>query len=124
MLHILDVQDRQTRAATNQALFRDVNERVKDLNETFGPLIPLGSWVCECADEACVDHVAMFPAEYETVRQHGAHFLVAPSDPHVVTDVERVAERYERYWVVEMIEMAGEIAKAKDPRHRPLSLQT
>jgi hypothetical protein len=42
--------------------------------------------------------------------------LVAPGDAHVVSDVEVVTEKTERYWLVTKIAEAGEIAKQRDPR--------
>ena len=47
----VDAQDREARAATNHALFREVNERVKEVNEGFSLVIPMGEWVCECAND-------------------------------------------------------------------------
>ena len=45
-------QEEQARkAAKNQALFRDVNERIEELvGKTWHP-----EFVCECADEHCIE---------------------------------------------------------------------
>ena len=40
---------RQARTARNQSLYRLVNERVEELNEPSNALVPVGEWVCECA---------------------------------------------------------------------------
>ena len=120
-----DVHDRQERAARNQSLFRQINERIEDLNESFGLLLPLGDWICECANDTCIERVEMNAGEYEAIRADGARFFVAPSDEHVWPDVEQVAERCERYWVVAMKDRAGELAKRANPRSpAPLSLRT
>ena len=105
------------RAATNQSLFRAGNERLKKFNEDwFGTVRPRGGWVCECANDTCLDHIEMTSIEYEAVRQDGAHFFVSPDDEHVWPDIERVIERRERYWVVETTGHAQGIAKRADPR--------
>jgi hypothetical protein len=106
----------QERAARNQALFRQVNERIETLNESFGVVIPMGEWVCECADEACAVPVELTIDEYEAVRAYGNRFVVAPADEHVVPDVELVVMRDERYWVVEKFGESGALAAELDPR--------
>jgi hypothetical protein len=109
-------EDPGTRAARNQSLFREINERVKQLNEGFSLVLPVGEWICECADDTCVERIELSAAEYEAVRIDGRHFLVAPGDEHVFLDVERVTERTDRYWVVEKFGTAGEMADRFDPR--------
>jgi hypothetical protein len=64
--------DRERRAANNQSLFRAGNERLKQFNEDwFGTVLPRGGWVCECANDACLEHIEMASSEYEAVRQDG-----------------------------------------------------
>ena len=111
-------------AARNQALFREVNERLEDLNHAFDPLLPRGEFVCECANQKCVERIGLSIAEYEAVRENGAHFCVVASDEHVYPGVERVVARYEHYWVVEMIDTAGRLAQNSDPRTRPIHVRT
>jgi hypothetical protein len=79
--------EREVRGATNQSLFRAGNERLKKFNEDwFGTVRPRGGWVCECANDTCLDHIEMTSIEYEAVRQDGAHFFVSPDDEHVWPD--------------------------------------
>ena len=52
-------QRRAERAARNQALFRRINERVRDLNNAFSALSPVGEWICECADDTCVERIEL-----------------------------------------------------------------
>ena len=108
--------DRGARAARNQSLFREINERVKQLNDGFSMVLPVGEWICECADDTCVVRVELSAQEYEAVRADGKHFIVSTSDDHVFADVERVTERNERYWVVEKFGKAGEVADQFNPR--------
>jgi hypothetical protein len=109
-------EDRGARAARNQSLFREINERVKALNDGFSMVLPVGEWICECADETCVVRLELSAQAYEAVRADGTHFIVAASDTHVFPDVERVTERNERYWVVEKFGRAGEVADQFNPR--------
>src|SRR5687767_9684937 len=106
------------RAAENQSLFREVNERLQELNDTFTAFTPYGDCACECADTACMERLPMTLAEYEQLRATPTHFAVMPDDRHVFFDVERVVERNERYWVVEKLGAAAKITVERDPRHR------
>jgi hypothetical protein len=87
---------RDERAAMNQMLFRAVNERVKDLNEGFSLVLPVGAWICECSNDTCSERIELSGAEYEKIRSDGARFFVAPSDEHVWADVEVVTDRNDR----------------------------
>jgi hypothetical protein len=102
------------RAARHQSLFREVNERVADLNETFSPLDPMGEWICECADERCFEPMSLTLAEYEAIREHAARFPVLPG--HERPEVETVVEANDRYLVVEKIGAARAVAVEHDPR--------
>ena len=118
---------RGTRAANNQSLFRAGNERLKKFNEDwFGSVLPRGGWICECANDTCLQHIEMTSNEYEAVRQDGARFFVAPSDEHVWPDIEQVIDRNDRYWIVEKTGHAHYLTKRADPRSAgtPLSLHT
>lgn len=106
--------DGALRAARNQILLREVNERIKALNEAFDLLTPTGTWVCECADLSCIEQIELTLAEYEAIRAHGARFPVAPG--HEVLEVERVVERHDRYYVVEKIGAGRRLAEAQSPQ--------
>lgn len=108
--------ERAARGARAQSLFRDVNERVREINDAFSIAVPLGDWVCECADDACTDRIALTPLEYERIRSNPARFVVLPSDSHVFPEIEDVVQRGERFWVVEKTGAAGELAAQVDPR--------
>ena len=117
-----DKREREERAARNQSLFREINERIEDLNEGFGRV---GEWLCECANDTCTERIEMTTKEYEAVRSSGKCFFVAPGDEHVWADVEHVTERNDRYWIVQKVGDAGRLAARKDPRDEgPLPLRT
>ena len=92
--------DPEDRAATNQILFRQFNERVNELKGRMGFVVPV-EWICECTNDTCVQPIQMSAHEYQAVRRDKAWFFVAPSKEHVWPDVERIVERNTRYWVVE-----------------------
>jgi hypothetical protein len=112
----IERDDRESRAGRNQSLFREINERMKELNAGFSLASPTGDWVCECANDACSERIELTPQEYEALRCDGTCFAVAPAEAHVFTDAERVVERLERYWVVEKTGEAGAVAAELDPR--------
>ena len=107
--------DRATRTAQNESLFREVNERVKELNQAFDALSRHAEWICECGNTACVEPVHLTHEEYEAVRARGSDcFLIKPDGAHVVSDVEVVVERHDRYWVVQKLGVAAEVAEEED----------
>ena len=48
---------------------------------------------------------------YEELRANPVHFAVASAEMHVVPEVERVVEKRERYWGVEKLGEAAEVAE-------------
>ena len=101
----------------DQSLFREINERLRGLNEGFSVVVPdLGEWVCECANDSCIEFVPMTLAEYESVRSNPNRFFVIPDDAHLWPEVERIVERTDRYWVVEKYDAAAAVAAEADPR--------
>jgi hypothetical protein len=107
---------RPARAAGNQALFREVNERVEELNRAMPVDDPLREFICECAAQSCFERIELSFGEYERLRSTSTDFAVAPSGEHVLPDIEVVVERTDRYWVVRKLGEAGEIADDTDPR--------
>jgi hypothetical protein len=101
----------QRERARNQALFREVNERIEDL-ALGGPI----EFVCECCDPECTEPLTMRRAEYEAVREHPAYFAVKPG--HEVAVVERIVDRQADFWVVEKAADGREVAERLDPRAR------
>ena len=108
--------DRGRRTGENEALFREVNERLMERKQDDPGWSLPSLWVCECAEERCTERIEMSPLQYEEVRSEATHFAVVPDDEHVSLDVERIVEKRDRYWVVEKIGEAAEIAEETDPR--------
>ena len=105
---------RAERQGRNESLFREVNERIAELNQTF-QVEGRSEFLCECGREECRQPVSISIDEYETVRRTSTRFFVLPG--HEDTSVESVVERSERYVVVEKIGDAAEEADDLDPRN-------
>lgn len=104
-------------SAQEQALWREVNERVKEVNERFG-VTHDSDFLCECADPSCMERVTMTLDEYERVRLVPTHFLVLPGERHFFPEDERVVEEHDGYVVVEKLGDAARMATKLDPRSR------
>jgi len=105
----------ERRAGENEVLYREVNERVRELNATFGVEEEHVDFVCECERLDCTERMSMSVAEYERIRGDARRFAVRPG--HDVPQVERVVEENERFVVVEKVEGGpAELAEAEDPR--------
>ena len=104
------------RTGQNEALFREVNERLKDRKEDDSEWVSPSQWICECAEETCTERIEMSPREYEQLRSDARHFAVVPDEEHVTLDAERIVETREKYWIVEKLGEAAEVAEETDPR--------
>jgi hypothetical protein len=107
-------RDRLERAAHNQSLFREVNERLEHLAEAFQHVSEMNVFTCECAALDCVEQIQMSMDEYEAIRKDPNQFAVLPD--HVYFDVEVIRSASDRYMVVSKIGEGAEIAKKLDPR--------
>jgi hypothetical protein len=110
LVTVTDTQhvEHAARGARTQSLFRDVNERILEVNEAFSIALELGDWICECADDACTERVALTMEEYEAVRASPIRFAVAPADKHFYPELEMLVLKHQRFWIVEKIGTAGE----------------
>jgi hypothetical protein len=106
--------EREIRAARNQAMFRLVNEKIRELNDVFAVLTETVSIACECADGTCIQLIEIAPAVYDGVRANPRQFVVV-SD-HADPDSERIVSESDRYTVVENTRPAAETSEAADPR--------
>lgn len=104
---------RLVRLARNQALYREVNERVEAISRQFGRTGPL-SLMCECPNPDCAAHLTLTVDEYEAVRADPTCFVVLPG--HVYEDVEVVVDTAPTHVVVSKIDVAAHVAKVSDPR--------
>ena len=89
--------DRATRIGLNEALFREVNERVRELDEDDGRNGFL-TIVCECGAEECTAELEIERSAYGQLREDPALFAIARG--HEAPDVEDVVEQNDQYDVV------------------------
>ena len=100
--------------ARNQALFREVNEKLEQFPE---PLAVDGydRLVCECGNTDCLQEIELTRAEYERVRGYASRFIVALN--HENPETESIVEQNERFAVVETYAgAASQIARETNPR--------
>ncbi len=103
--------------AQNEALFREVNERVHDV---AGALRDGTGWsyeyLCECSNTDCTFRIELSRSEYEGVRSEPTQFVVRPE--HFIPEVETLVTENERYAIVRKTGDAGEYVEQLDPRSR------
>jgi hypothetical protein len=107
--------ERERKLATNQALFREINERIRELALQPGFANGYGlDVVCECSDESCTAMIHVSVDDYEYVRGHGARFLIYPR--HDVPQIERIVGGGRGYEIVEKFGEAAAAVSELDPR--------
>ena len=104
-------QQSQIRAAKNEVLFREVNERIQAVR----PPSTFVEFVCECAKADCGDPISMTHQEYESLRSVPYRFAVKPG--HATPSIELVVvEHAGRYDTIEKVGVGREMVEAVDPR--------
>lgn len=103
------------RVGLNEALFREVNEQIRGLNQEFAAGGGTMTMICECSDADCAERLELLVSEYERVRGDSLLFVVAKG--HQFPDFEQVVEQADGYDVVRKQEKeAAEVAEETDPR--------
>ena len=103
------------RAGLNEALFREVNERLEEISVDTVSTHEAVDFVCECVRADCAERISLSVAEYEAVRAEPTHFAVAPG--HVEPEVEDVVARHDGYVVVrKRAAESARVAAQLDPR--------
>jgi hypothetical protein len=100
------------RLVRNQVLFREVNDRILEVNDKFG-IGKNADFICECSQEDCTDTVELDVDEYETIRSNPTWFVIAKG--HESLEVEKVIQTNGRFAVVEKTH-AVELTIETDPR--------
>lgn len=103
---------RKDRLARNETLFREVNERVEEINVGAG--LDFIEFLCECGDADCTEAVSLTQSEYEQIRADPLLFVVLPG--HAVPEVENIVSGSDRFQVVRKQQEEAHIARATDPR--------
>jgi hypothetical protein len=101
----------EARLARNEVMFRAINERIRELAMRFEHLAEEElAFICECADETCVERVSLKTSQYDDLRAIPARFVVAPG--HEATPlVERVIFRSADFVIVRKVGLAADIAR-------------
>jgi hypothetical protein len=86
------------RVEKNERLFRELNERIRDVSESLLADGEPVEFICECAREACLDRLELTRDLFAEVRSDPTWFFVVPG--HEREDVEVVVERREGYVIV------------------------
>jgi histidinol dehydrogenase len=123
-----ELDARRVRAAKNQSLFREVNERIEDVRHTTGGIRTNASlfehvrqteridFACECANDACTEQVSMTVADYESIRADPNRFFVLPG--HNIVEVEEIVGEGDGFVVVSKLGAGESVAVQLDPRAR------
>jgi hypothetical protein len=118
---------RLEKQARNEALVRNVNERIAGINEAaekanLAPGQTLFEFLCECGGDsthmACDERIQMTLEEYESVRSQDDRFAICAG--HETQMLESVVLRTDRFFVVDKRPMAEPFV-ADDPRGAPSS---
>ena len=105
------MSSREERVGRNEALFREVNERIREITTSNGD----AEFLCECGDASCAQPIAVSIDEYEAVRSVPTRFLIVPG--HEIAAVEDVVQENERFAVVEKRPgFSVDLAASADPR--------
>jgi hypothetical protein len=97
------------RLARNQALFREVNERINEISGENGRI----EFVCECSHTECIETVELRLTDYEEIRANPIRFVIKPG--HEIDAIERVISEDRGYAVVEKNTAEGDLIEM-DPR--------
>ena len=100
------------RLAHNQVLFREVNER---LREMLDESVAVAEFLCECSQADCTETLPLGRSEYGRVRSQPNQFVITPG--HEIPEIEEVVWESDRYILVRKIEEA-EYAERTDPHSR------
>ena len=105
---------RAERAAKNEAVFREVNEKIEGVALSQPGDSERLAVLCECSQPTCVATVDITVDEYEATRADGTHFVLIAG--HEDLGIERVVERTDRFLVVQKTNAGADVARGLDPR--------
>jgi hypothetical protein len=108
----LDINSKQQQSR-NQILFREVNERVREVAPLLGAREE-GEFLCECGDEACTETIRLDVEEYEAVRASPHRFVMVPGHQDGKVEATTVQENG-RFVVVERSALREQAASHDTP---------
>lgn len=107
--------DWREQEATNETVFRAMNEWSRDANDASPAGLRIDTYLCECSDRRCTEPIGLSGSEYEAVRAVPVRFAIALN--HENPEIDRVLVENPRFATVEKFYGAGaKIARNTDPR--------
>ena len=108
------MDERKRRIGENEAIFRSVNEQVRELAANFSTAAERMTVVCECGARSCTDRFEIEIVAYSSVRADSTLFVIKPG--HDLPESETVVDRNDVYWTVQKHPgLPAAIARATDP---------
>lgn len=92
------MDERERRVGLNEAVFREINERIEALADEFAVRADKLDLVCECGNAECAERIRMPRAEYAEVRSDATQFAVVTG--HDDANAESVIARRKGYDVI------------------------
>jgi hypothetical protein len=106
-----------TKLAANEALFREVNERIWETEKSFPDPGPEPAryiqFLCECSGPECLENIELTGEEYEEIRREPTFFALVAG--HENGSIEKTVWETDRFVVVEKL-VAEELLEQTDPR--------
>lgn len=105
------------REATNQTIFREMNEWIEEDRDAREGRARIGmdTYLCECSDRTCSDPILLRRSEYEAVRSIPIRFAIAMD--HENPDVDLLIAENERFAIVDTVFGPSPlVARNTDPR--------
>jgi hypothetical protein len=110
------MDERARQVGRNEALFREVNERIERVSNALQVTTETIEILCECGNASCGERIELSLSEYERVRQGSTLFFVRSG--HEQRDVEDIVEQHGSYDVVRKKPgPAAELARELDERN-------
>jgi hypothetical protein len=111
------LDDWRVQEATNQTVFREMNEWTEEDRDGREGIGRLGwdTYLCECGDASCSEPILLTRSEYESVRSVPVRFAIALD--HENPEIDRLVREYSRFAVVDKV--FGEtsvVARSTNPR--------
>jgi hypothetical protein len=109
------MSDWRDQEATNETIFREMNEWSEEASASASPLVAENWYLCECSDRRCTEPILMTHEEYESIRAIPIRFAIALN--HENPEIDRVLFENSRFATVEKMFASGvKIARETDPR--------
>lgn len=105
----------EAKRAANQTVFREANERIREIVDQPDVILPVVPFVCECSDPSCRRLLNVPLAVYAQVRQSPRRFLHALDHINDGTS-GTVVETLDGFAVVEKSGVSAEVAEREAPR--------